>query len=131
MSKQHSARLCKTRRWKPLIKHKVNENAGDRNIQPDRHRPFSDPAMFVPATLKYRDQSKNHEWKGNEGEQDVARQHREVNRRQPPAITGGFFTDLGMIGDVANEKQGRGNDGRDHAGDVALPKIPADEVPTG
>ena len=85
--------------------------------------------MFVPATLKYRHEGKNDERKGNEGEQNVAGQYREVNRRQPPAVPGRFFTDLDMISDVANEKQGRGNDRRDHAGDVALPKIPADEVP--
>jgi len=129
MSKQHSARLCKTRRWKPVIKHQVNEDACDGDIQPDRHRPFCDPTMFVPATLKYRHEGKNDERKGNEGEQNVAGQYREVNRRQPPAVPGRFFTDLGMISEVANEKQGRGNYRRDHAGDVALPKIPADEVP--
>ena len=85
--------------------------------------------MFVPATLKYRDEGKNHERKGNEGEQNVAGQYREINCRQPPAVAGRFFTNLGVVGDVASEKQGRGNDRRDHAGDVALPKIPADEVP--
>ena len=85
--------------------------------------------MFVPATLKYRHEGKNDEQKGNEGEQNVAGQHREVNHRQPPAVAGRFFTDLGVISEVADEKQGRGNYRRDHAGDVTLPKIPADEVP--
>lgn len=85
--------------------------------------------MFVPATLKYRHEGKNDERKGNKSEQNVARQHREVNRRQPAAVTGRFFTDLGMIGKVAYEKQSRGNERRDHASDVALPKIPSDEVP--
>ena len=87
--------------------------------------------MFVPATLKYWHKGKNDERKGNEGEQNVAGQYREVNRRQPSAVPGRFFTDLGMIGEVADEKQGRGNDRCDHAGDVTLPKIPADEVPAG
>jgi len=85
--------------------------------------------MFVPATLKYRHKGKNDERKGNEGEQNVASQYREVNGRQPPAVAGRFFTNLGMIGEVASEKQGRGNDCRDHAGDVTLPKIPTDKVP--
>ena len=85
--------------------------------------------MFVPATLKYGDKCEDDERKGNEGEQDVTGQHREVNRRQPAAVAGRFFTDLGMIGDVANEKQGRGNERRDHANDVALPEIPPNEVP--
>ena len=85
--------------------------------------------MFIPASLKYRYKGKNDERKGNEGEQNVASQYREVNGRQPPAVAGRFFTNLGMIGEVTSEKQSRGNDRRDHAGDVALPKIPANKVP--
>ena len=85
--------------------------------------------MFVPAPLKYRHQGKNDERQGNEGEQNVAGQHREVDRRHPAAEAGRFFTDLDVIRNVADEKQGRGNDCRDHAGDVALPKIPPDKVP--
>jgi hypothetical protein len=85
--------------------------------------------MFIPATLKHRHKGKNDERKGNEGEQNVAGQHREVNGRHPPVVSGRFFTNLDMIGEVASEKQSRGNDCCDHAGDVALPKIPADKVP--
>ena len=112
-----------------MIKHQINEDAGDGHIQPDWHRPFCDPTMFIPAALKYRYKGKNNERKGNEGEQNVASQYREVNGRQPPAVAGRFFTNLGMIGEITSEKQGRGNDRRDHAGDVALPKIPANKVP--
>ena len=86
--------------------------------------------MFIPAALKHRHKSENDERKGNEGEQNVAGQYREVNRRQPPVVAGRFFTNPGMIGEVASEKESRGNDCRDHAGDVALPKIPADKVPS-
>ena len=85
--------------------------------------------MLVPTTLKYGDKGEDDEGKGNEGEQDVTGQHREVNRRQPPAVTGRFFTYLGVISEIANEKQGRGNERRDHANDVALPEIPPNEVP--
>src|SRR6476620_4019960 len=59
LSKQHSARLCKTRWRKPLIKHQINEHAGDGNVKPNRHRPFGDPAMLVPAALKNRNQGEN------------------------------------------------------------------------
>ena len=38
---------------------------------------------------------------------------------------------MDVISDVANEKEGGGNDCRDHADDVALPKIPPDEIPAG
>ena len=85
--------------------------------------------MFIPAALKYRDQGKNNERKGNEGEQNMASQHREVNSRQPPVEAGRFFTNLGMIGHVTSEKQGRRDNRRDHAGNVALPKVPPNKVP--
>ena len=88
-----------------MIKHQVDKDAGNGDIKPDRHRPFCNPAMFVPAALKYRDQSEDDERKGDEGKQNVASQDREINGRQPAAETGRFFAYLNVIGDVANEKQ--------------------------
>ena len=38
---------------------------------------------------------------------------------------------MDVISDVANEKKAGGNDRRDHAGDVALPKISPNEIPAG
>src|SRR5438105_15938776 len=79
LSKQHSTRLCKTGRRKPLIKHQINEHAGDRDVKPDRHRPFCDPPMFVPAALEDRNEGENDERKRDKGEQNVARQHWKIN----------------------------------------------------
>jgi hypothetical protein len=36
-----------------------------------------------------------------------------------------------VIGDIANKKKGGRNDRRDHANDVALPKISPDKIPAG
>ena len=114
-----------------MIKHQINEHAGDRDVKPDRHRPFCDPPMFVPAALEDRNEGENDERKRDKGEQNVARQHWKINCCQPTAKAERFFADVDVIGDIANEKKGGGNDRRDHANDVALPKIPPDEIPAG
>jgi len=114
-----------------LIKHQINEHAGDGNVKPNRHRPFGDPAMLVPAALKNRNQGENDQRKGGEGEQNVGRQHWKINCCQPTAKAGRFFPDVNVIGDIANEKKGGGNDRCNHANDVALPKISPDKIPAG
>jgi len=87
--------------------------------------------MFVPAALKDRHKGENDERKSDEGEQNVCRQHWKINRGQPPAKAGRFFADVDVISDVADKEKGGGNDRGDHADDVALPKIPPDEIPAG
>ena len=85
--------------------------------------------MFVPATLEDRHQGENDEREGDKGEQNMAGQHWKIDRRQPAAKAGGFFANVDVISDVADEKKGGGNERRDHADDVALPEIAPDEVP--
>jgi hypothetical protein len=87
--------------------------------------------MLVPAALKNRNQGENDQRKGDKGEQNVARQHWKINCCQPTAKAGRFFTDVDVIGDIANEKKGGGNDRCNHANDVALPKISPDKIPAG
>jgi hypothetical protein len=38
---------------------------------------------------------------------------------------------VNVIGDIANEKKGGGNDRCNHTSDVALPKISPDKIPPG
>src|SRR5438105_14035665 len=87
--------------------------------------------MFVPATLEDRDQGENDERESDKGEQNMAGQHWKIDRSQPAAKAGGFFADVDVISDVADEKKGGGNDRGDHTDDVALPEIAPDEIPAG
>jgi hypothetical protein len=87
--------------------------------------------MSVPAALEDRNESENVERERDKSEQNVARQHWKINCCQPAAKAGRFFADVDVIGDISNEKKGGGNDCRDHANDVALPKIPPDKIPAG
>src|SRR3954454_7142910 len=43
-------------RRKPAIEHQVNDDAGDRDVEPDRHGPPPDARMFIPSSTKRRDQ---------------------------------------------------------------------------
>src|ERR1700731_665198 len=54
LSKHQLLAKCKIRRGKPMVEDEVNEDAGDRDIEPDRHRPTADPAVSIPAALKSR-----------------------------------------------------------------------------
>jgi hypothetical protein len=87
--------------------------------------------MFVPTALEDRDQGENDQRQRDKGEQNVRRQHWKINCGQPAAKAGRFFADMDVISDVANEKKSGGNDRRDHADDVALPKISSDKIPAG
>jgi hypothetical protein len=87
--------------------------------------------MFVPAALEHRNEGENDKWKRDKGERNVRRQHWKINCGQPPAKAGRFFADVDVISDVANEEKGGGNNRRDHADDVALPKIAPDKIPAG
>ena len=114
-----------------MVKHQINQDAGNGNVKPDWHRPFRDAAMFVPAALEYRHQSENDKREGDESEEDMTGQHWKINRCQPAVKARGLFSDVDVISDIANEKQGGGNDCRDHTDDVALPIVAPDEIPAG
>src|SRR6266704_4564466 len=63
-------------RWRePMVEHEINEHAGDRNIEPDRHRPTAEPAMSIPAALKNGHESYDHQRQGDEREQNVRDQN--------------------------------------------------------
>ena len=106
-----------------------------------RRHPTYGRQRALPARVRlFRrcDRSIDHEGIGNTNdlplvvvEENVRRQHWKINRSQPAAKAGRFFADMDVISDVANEKKAGGNDRRDHAGDVALPKISPNEIPAG
>src|SRR5437588_4639336 len=109
VSKQHSWRQCKIRRWKPLVEHQINEDAGNGNVKPDWHGPFSDATMSVPTPAEDGNERENDEWKGHKCEQDVADQHCEINgcNGAAGAETGRAFTGIIMVDEITGEKGAR------------------------
>src|SRR6184192_410318 len=55
LSKQQLPAKCKIRWWEPMVEDEINENTGDRDVEPDRHRPTPEAPMSIPAALKNRD----------------------------------------------------------------------------
>ena len=86
--------------------------------------------MSVPTALEYRNESHDDEWQSNERQKNMRRQKWEINDRDPSGVAGRFFTDLRVIDNVADQKTGRGNEGDDHAGHMALPDVAPDPKPT-
>src|SRR2546421_11723378 len=52
LSKQQLPAKCKIRWWEPMVEDEINENAGNRDVKPDRHRPTAETSMSIPAALK-------------------------------------------------------------------------------
>ena len=117
-------------RWRePMVKHEINEHAGDRNIEPDRHRPTPEPAMSIPAALENRNERHDHQRQGDEGEQNVGDENREINPGDQTGVTGRFFAGMQVIDDVTDQKTARCDQSDDHARHVSLPDIAPDPEP--
>ena len=85
--------------------------------------------MPVPTALEYRNEGHDHERQSDEGQKNMRRQKWEINGRDQSGVSGRFFTDVRVINNVADQKTGRRNEGRDHAGNMALPDIAPDPEP--
>jgi len=59
----------------------------------------------------------------------VRGQHWEVNRGDPTCVARGFFTDVRVVSDVANQETGRRDDGDDHTRHMTPPCAVPDEIP--
>src|SRR5260370_9142440 len=88
LSKHQLLAERKIGRRKPMVEHEINEDAGDRNIEPDRHRPPAEPAMSIPAALENWHQRHDHQRQGDEREQNARDQNREINPRAYTGVAG-------------------------------------------
>ena len=119
------------RRREPLVEHQINQNSGDRHIEPDWDRPARDPPVPVPSATKNRNKRQNDQRQRHKGQQNVRGQDRKVHRREPAGVSRRFLANARMISDVANQKTDGRNEGYDHAHHVTAPRAAPDEVPTG
>src|SRR5438445_3213775 len=115
--------------WEPMVEDEISENTGNRDIQPGRHRPAAETSMSIPAALENRDECNDDQRQCDKREQDVSDENWEINPGDQAAITRGFFADVQMINDIADEKAGGRNQGNDHARHVSLPDVATDPEP--
>src|SRR5437667_2811040 len=96
------------RRWRePFVQHQINENSGNRYVQPDWDRPTRDPLVPVPSATKNRNKRQNDQRQRYKRQQNVRGEHWKVNPRDPAGISGRFLANARMISDVANQKTDR------------------------
>ena len=118
-------------RWrKPLVQHQVNEDSGNRHVQPDGDRPTRDSLVPVPSATKNRNKRQNDQRQRRKRQQNVRGEDRKVNRRDPAGVSGRFLANARMISDVADQKKNRREEGCDHTRHVTAPRAAPDEVPT-
>ena len=86
--------------------------------------------MAVPSATKNRNKRQNDQRQRDKRQQNVRGQDRKVNPREPAGVSGRFLANARMIGDVANQKKNRRDEGYDHAHHVTAPRAVPDEVPT-
>ena len=113
-----------------MVEDEINENAGNRDVKPDRHRPTAETSMSIPAALKNWDEGDDDQRQCDKRKQHVSDQNWKINPGDQAAITRRFFADVQMINDIADEKAGGCNQGDDHARHVALPDVATDPEPT-
>src|SRR4029079_5296067 len=56
------------RRWEPFVKHEIDENAGDRDIEPNWDCPMCNPLVPVQSATKNGNQRQNNKGKRHEGQ---------------------------------------------------------------
>jgi hypothetical protein len=118
------------RPWrKPLVKHQVHEHACDRDVKPDWDRPTRDSLMAIPSAAKNLNERDNHQRQRHKSKQNVRRQYREVNCRDPSRVSRRFFADVRVINDVTRQETSRGSHCGDHARHVPAPGAMPNEVP--
>src|SRR5438094_4159495 len=88
--------------------------------------------MAIPAAAKHRNKSQNHQGQGEECEENVRNQHREINWTYDSLCCEGcrFLTHMRMVNDVTRQKKRRRNHRSDHAGHVTAPCTVPDQIPT-
>lgn len=88
-----------------VIQHQVYHHAGDAHIQPDRQGPAGQPAMKVVAPLQAAAQGHNGQ-DGHDRRQDrMGSEDAQVNRPDSPGSFERHASNLGMVDQVARQKQ--------------------------
>ena len=115
-----------------FVEHQVDDHAGDRDIHPDRVSPAGDLAMLLKLAAQS-ERERNDDQRHDDGSENrVRNQNREINRARPSVAAKTDRADVGVVVEIAAEKQARHDEGRNHRRAV-LQNLPAfnEIVPDG
>ncbi len=103
-----------------VIEHHVDDDAGDRHVEPDRQRPSREAGVAVVACAQPADQRDERQRRHERGKGDVRDQDEEVEGADRPLPRKRLRPGVGVVDDIADEKERRGGEGRDHDAAVLL-----------
>jgi len=90
-----------------MIKHQIDDYAGDGNIQPHRKGPARDGAMAQEVATQRSTQRDDDEWHNNHSQNRVRRQYREIDWARDSLPGEARRAVMSVIDDVGNKKQNR------------------------
>ncbi len=99
----------------PLIKHKVNNYAGHRNIHPQRPGPARNRAVLCVASLQSPAQRNNRHGHNHNRQHNVSNQNCEIDGTRPSVTEKKNVADFVVKEYIAAQKHGRSRHRRDHA----------------
>lgn len=108
-----------------MIQHDINDDSGDRDIDPQWQSPPSDAAVAVKLFAQSARQCDDGERKNYDGQRDVRNEQREINRTDPSLALEQNIADSDVIGDIGNQERGGNKERGQHASPVGTDAAPA------
>ncbi len=98
-----------------LVEEEVNQDSGDGDVHPDWPSPAGDSAVFVESFAEGVVEGQEHQWHHRHGEDGVGEKDGQVNGSEPGWVLEAGGAGVVMVSKVADQKEARGQKGRDHA----------------
>jgi hypothetical protein len=111
--------------------HGVDDDAADRDIEPNRKRESGQAPVRGKATAEREEKSDENHRKGHDRETDVRDEQREVDLTNRALALKAHVAVEGVIGDVGDEEKGGKDKRREHGRPVLADVLNADETETG
>jgi hypothetical protein len=129
-------KFIKMSRRIPLVQHEINDDPGDRNIEPNRHRKSAHSTVTIEARAQGRDHRHNHQRQNRERQEEMRDQDHVVERSHP-TLGGEFHRSFAddaeqdkVISQITGQEDCRTDKGRDHTSNVHSFPVPKNGSPS-
>ena len=111
------------------IEHPVDDDAGDRDIEPNREGPSGDCFVFFEASLQGAGGRHQGERDNQGGQKGMGDKKGKIDGANPAALLERDGTDEIMVGEIRGEKEGGNKESSSHEEAVALHPLAANGPP--
>ena len=101
-----------------MVEKKVNEDAGDGNVEPQRKSPARNAAVELELRPQGAAGGDENKWNNDNSENHMADEDAEINRADPAVSEKWHGADSEMVDDVGDEKGSAADESSGHAGTV-------------